>query len=41
MLMCCYMAGLAKPSRITGGFSHNDKRLVYRALDRIAANLRK
>jgi hypothetical protein len=34
-------AGLAKPSRITGSFSHNDKRLVYRALDRIAGNLRK
>lgn len=35
------VTGLAKPSRITGGFSQNDKRLVYRALERIASNLRK
>eukprot|EP00878_Enallax_costatus_P008207 GHUV01008580.1.p1 GENE.GHUV01008580.1~~GHUV01008580.1.p1 ORF type:complete len:544 (+),score=136.06 GHUV01008580.1:826-2457(+) len=35
------VTGLAKPSRITGGFSHNDKRLVYRALDRIASALRR
>ncbi|WIA23026.1 hypothetical protein OEZ86_009941 [Tetradesmus obliquus] len=35
------VTGLAKPSRITGGFSHNDKKVVYRALDRIAAALRK
>jgi hypothetical protein len=40
-VLLMFAAGLAKPSRITGGFSHNDKRLVYRALDRIAASLRK
>jgi len=35
------VTGLVKPSRITGGFSHNDKRLVYKALDKIAAQLRR
>eukprot|EP00775_Hariotina_reticulata_P011452 gene11452-11598_t len=34
------VTGLVKPSRITGGFSRNDKRLVYRALDKIAYQLR-
>jgi predicted nucleotidyltransferase len=35
------VTGLVKPSRITGGFSQKDKRVVYRALDKIAHQLRR
>jgi hypothetical protein len=35
------VTGLVRPSSVTGGFAGGDKQLVFRALERIATQIRK